>query len=159
MIDINKELFKRYKPENKKTIVENLSETELFSITPSTLLRIIKEVGTGSSLKQRSRFKTVRLQHRIGNNRNSTITELFNGKNNSIWLDVYIQGDDTDTSDSCDIKEFLSSYNTVTCGTLTESFRNGYSHTISAQYDKEDRAKVIREILLTYINLKYNTSE
>ena len=155
-MNINQELFKRYKPENKLSIIAKLTESELLSVTTSTMLRVIKEAGTGDSRKARSKFKTLYLCNRVGNNWNSRVRNIYNWKKDEVFLTVYIQGDDTDTDDTCKMSDFLSRYDTVSCAKLNESFSNGYSHTISANYDKSDRANVIREILNTYVHRKYN---
>ena len=45
-MNINIELFKRYKPDKKVQIINELTEDELLNITPATITRIIKEAGT-----------------------------------------------------------------------------------------------------------------
>lgn len=156
-MNINTELFRRYKPENKLEIIKALTQAELLNVTKSTILRIIKEAGKGDSNKVRSKFKTLRLIKRVGNNWNSSIESVYNSKKDEIFLSVYIQGDDTDTTDTCRMDDFLDNrYDTITCGKLHESFRNGYGHTVVANYHREDRAEVIREILSTYVHCKYN---
>lgn len=156
MTNINEELFKRYKPENKLEIIKKLTDAELLNVSKSTILRIIKEAGVGDSRQSRNKFKTLCLRNRVGNSWNSTVEKVFNGKKDKIYLDVYIQGDDTDTFDECDLDDFLTTrYDTVTCAKLHEEFSNGYEHTVVANYDKADRARVIREILNTYVHNKY----
>ena len=44
-MNINIELFKRYKPDRKVQIIMELTEDELLAITPATITRIIKEAG------------------------------------------------------------------------------------------------------------------
>lgn len=155
-MNINTELFKRYKPENKLEIIKNLTQVELFNVTKATILRVIKEAGKGNSNKARNKFKTLRLRNRVGNNWNSTIDSVYNGKKDKIFLEVYIQGDDTDTTDICEIDTLLNSrYDSITLAQLEESFSNGYGHVVVANYSKEDRAEVIREILNTYVHCKY----
>lgn len=157
MVNINVELFKRYKPENKLAIIDKLTTIELFNVSPETILRCIKEAGNGDSRKARSRYKNLRLKNRVGNGWNSTVECIYNGKKDAVYLSVYIQGDDTDTICECRLSALLngSDYD-ITFAELNESFRNGYSHTVIARYDKEDRARVIREILKSYVYLKYN---
>lgn len=158
-MNINVELFKRYKPAKKLEIIGNLTQSELLSVTGATILRIIKEAGTGDSRKTRCKFKHLTLLGKKGNGRNSQIDNIYNWKKDEIFLDVYIQGDDTDTTVSCTWKEFADfRYDEVCLGKLKESFRNGYEHTIPANYDKEDRAEVIKDILYTYVHRKYDLS-
>lgn len=155
-MNINIELFKRYKPENKLEIIKNLTQAELLNVTKATILRVIKEAGQGDSSKARSKFKTLRLINRVGNNWNSTIDSVYNGKKDEIFLEVYIQGDDTDTTDICGIDALLNNrYDSTTLAQLEESFSNGYKHVVVANYSKEERAEVIREILSTYVHRKY----
>ena len=155
-MNINIELFKKYKPDNKLEMIKNLTQAELLNVTKATILRIIKEAGKGDSNKARNKFKTLRLIKRVGNNWNSLVESIHNYKKDEIFLSVYIQGDDTDTTDTCKLDDFLDNrYEKVTCARLHESFSNGYEHTIAANYTKEDRARVIREILNTYVHLKY----
>ena len=52
--NINVELFKRYAPKKKLEIINSLSESELLSISYTTILRIIKEAGKGDSAKRYS---------------------------------------------------------------------------------------------------------
>lgn len=153
--NINVELFKRYAPKKKLEIINSLSENELLSISYATILRIIKEAGKGDSGKARNKFKTLFLSD-AGNNWNSNVTSIWNGKN-VIMMSVYIQGDDTDTYTDYKLKDFLDNrYENQCLGMLHESFRNGYSHDVPANYDRADRAKVIKAILTAYIKNKYN---
>lgn len=155
-ININIELFKRYAPQKKLEIINSLSENELLSITYRTVLRIIKEAGKGDSGKRRNRFKTLFLDD-AGNNWNSTVTSIWNGKKEEVMLSVYIQGDDTDTYSEYHLKDFLDNRNENQClGKLHESFRNGYEHDVPANYNRTDRTRVIRSICTSYVNNKYS---
>lgn len=156
-MDVNKEIFKKYRFESKAEIIRNFTDKELLSISVDTLLRIIKEVGYGDPKKKRNKFKTLRLKDRVGNAWNSTIEGIFNSRDGKTYLDVYVQGDDIDGNDYIEIFKFLRPISSpVICGKLHESFSNGYEHTVVARYDDSDRAKVIREILNTYNYLKNN---
>ena len=154
--NINVELFKRYAPKKKLEIINSLSGNELLSISYATVLRIIKEAGKGDSGKARNKFKTLFLSD-AGNNWNSNVTSIWNGKKDVIMMSVYIQGDDTDTYADYKLTDFLDNrYENQCLGKLHESFRNGYEHKVPANYDRADRAKVIKAILTTYIKNKYN---
>ena len=154
--NINVELFKRYAPKKKLEIINSLSENELLSISYATILRIIKEAGKGDSGKARNKFKTLFLSD-AGNDWNSNVTSIWNGKKDVIMMSVYIQGDDTDTYADYKLKDFLDNrYENQYLGKLHESFRNGYSHDVPANYDRADRAKVIKAILTAYVRIKYN---
>lgn len=154
--NINNELFRRYAPKRKLEIISSLSENELLSITSKTVLRIIKEAGKGDSSKSKNRFKTLFLDD-AGNRWNSSVTSIWNGKKNEVMLSVYIQGDDTDTYTGYKLKDFLDNrYEKQCLGKLHESFRNDYEHDVPANYDRADRARVIKAILTAYIKNKYN---
>lgn len=153
--NINTFLFTRTNPNTKLEIINALSQSELLTITYSTILRIIKEAGSGDSNKTRCKFKTLYLNG-AGNNWNSKITNIYNWKKDEVYLSVYIQGDDTDTEVSYKLRDFLDNrYEEQCLGKLFESFCNGYEHNVPANYDRSDRAGVIRAILVQYIKNKY----
>ena len=154
-MDINNFLFTRTAPKKKLEIINSLSQGELLAITYPTILRIIKEAGRGDSNKARCKFKTLLLED-AGNKWNSRVISIFNGKKDEIYLSVYIQGDDTDTYVFPKLKDFLDNrYEEQCLGKLHESFRNGYEHDVPANYNRSDRARVIKAILTAYIENKY----
>ena len=104
-MDINKTIFSRTAPAKKVEIVKNLTEAELLSITPATIVKIIKEAGTRL---YKSRDKELRISHdlRTGNDWNSTVEGVRNYKG-SPMLDLYIQYENTDTSTSVRLDDFL----------------------------------------------------
>jgi len=154
--NINQFLFTRTKPQTKLEVINNLSQSELLSITYSTILRIIKEAGTGDTKKTRCKFKTLYLSGAT-NDWNSKVKNIYNSKKDEVYLSVYIQGDDTDTEVSYKLRDFLDNrYEEQCLGKLFESFCNGYEHNVPANYDRADRARVIKAILTAYINNKYH---
>lgn len=154
-MDINKFLFTKTAPKKKLAVINTLSQGELLSITYSTVLRIIKEAGRGDSSKTRCKFKTLFLEN-AGNKWNSKVISIFNSKKDEVYMSVYIQGDDTDTYDFPNLKDFLDNrYEEQCLGRLHESFRNGYEHDIPANYNRTDRARVVRAILTAYVKTKY----
>lgn len=154
--NINTELFKRYAPKKKLEIINSLSENELLSISYATVLRIIKEAGKGDSSKARNKFKTLFLDN-AGNDWNSNVVSIWNCKKDSVMLSVYIQGDDTDTYSEYKLKDFLDNrYENQCLGKLHESFRNGYEHDVPANYDRTDRARVVKAVCTAYVKSKYH---
>lgn len=154
--NINTELFKRYASKKKLEIINSLSENELLSISYATVLRIIKEAGKGDSSKARNKFKTLFLDN-AGNDWNSNIVSIWNCKKDSVMLSVYIQGDDTDTYSEYKLKDFLDNrYENLCLGKLHESFRNGYEHDVPANYDRTDRARVVKAVYTAYVKSKYH---
>lgn len=155
--NINIELFKRYAPKNKLEIINALTEKEILAITNNTILRIIKEAGRGDSNKTRCKYKTLFLSD-AGNNWNSKVTNIYNWKKDEVYLSVYIQGDDTDTYVAYKLRDFLDNrYEELCLGHIEESFRNGYSHKKPANYNRADRARVIKAILTAYVECKYES--
>ena len=154
-MDINNFLFTRTAPKKKLAVINTLSQGDLLSVTYKTILRIIKEAGVGDSNKTRCKFKTLYLSGAT-NDWNSKVRNIYNSKKDEVYLSVYIQGDDTDTEVSYKLCDFLDNrYEEQCLGKLDESFRNGYEHKVPANYDRSDRARVIKAILTAYIETKY----
>lgn len=154
-MDINNFLFTRIAPKKKLAVINTLSQGDLLSVTYKTVLRIIKEAGVGDSNKTRCKFKTLYLSGAT-NDWNSKVTNIYNWKKDEVYLSVYIQGDDTDTEVSYKLRDFLDNrYEEQCLGKLDESFRNGYEHKVPANYDRSDRARVIKAILTAYIENKF----
>lgn len=153
--NINNIIFTRTAPKKKLEIINSLSQGELLAITYPTILRIIKEAGQGDSNKARCKFKTLYLSGAT-NDWNSKVTNIYNWKKDEVYLSVYIQGDDTDTYEFPKLKDFLDNrYEEQCLGKLHESFRNGYEHDVPANYNRTDRARVIKAILTAYVKNKY----
>ena len=154
--NINNIIFTRTAPRKKLEIINSLSQGELLAVTYKTILRIIKEAGRGDNNKARCKFKTLYLSGAT-NDWNSKVTNIYNWKKDEVYLSVYIQGDDTDTDVSYKLRDFLDNrYEEQCLGHLEESFRNGYEHKVPANYDRSDRARVIKAILTAYIENKYS---
>lgn len=155
-MNINDFLFTRTAPKRKMEVVKSLSDRELMAITPQTLLRCIKEAGDNWGSTKRSRMKRLFARGNPGNDWNSEVEYIYNGKKDKLYLSVYIQGDSTDTSDDCPIETFLDfSREEVICARIEESWDYGYSHTLSARYDREQRCEVLRSLLKSYLLTKY----
>ena len=153
--NINNIIFTRTAPKKKLEIINSLSQGELLAITYKTILRIIKEAGRGDSNKTRCKFKSLYLSGAT-NDWNSKVRNIYNSKKDEVYLSVYIQGDDTDTHTFPKLKDFLDNrYEEQCLGKLHESFRNGYEHDVPANYNRTDRARVIRAILTAYVKNKY----
>ena len=153
--NFNNIIFTRTATRKKLEIINSLSQGELLAITYKTILRIIKEAGVGDTNKTRCKFKTLYLSG-AGNDWNSKVTNIYNWKKDEVYLSVYIQGDDTDTYEFPKLKDFLDNrYEEQCLGKLHESFRNGYEHDVPANYNRTDRARVVRAILTAYVKNKY----
>ena len=86
-------------------IIKNLTEAELLATTEATITKIVKEAGRRM---YKSRDKQLRIDYdrRKGNNWNSTVesVELIKGK---LFLDFYIQFENTDTNTSEEYDDFF----------------------------------------------------
>lgn len=150
-MDINKELFKRYKPKKKLEIIEMLTPSELLGIYPSTIHRIVKEVGV---LRDKSRDKELRFsnEHRTGNGWNSSIESIGVYKNR-LHVNIYIQMDHTDTTIIEEGQVFFRRGEYI--GKAFETNRYGDKIPNYCQYSEQDKARCIRVILNQYVHSKY----
>ena len=150
-ININQELFKRYAPKKKLEIINNLTTAELLATTPETLMRIVKEAGTKAGTA-RSKVLRISSKRRSGNNWNSTVEsiEIHRGK---LVLDIYVQMDSTDTNHFEPYLNFSKDGNYT--GKVYTTNRYGDQVPNYFIYNREDKARVIKSILLEYVHTKY----
>ncbi len=151
MTNINQIIFTRTSPSKKLEIIRNLKGLELWETSKETIARIIKETGRN---RYKSRDKELYINHdrRAGNHWNSTV-ESVSLEKGRLFVSIYLQYGDTDTS---------------TCETYQEFFRSGTYHgsverddyrgnprTYYFDYDMDNKIEVIRSILLEYVYTKY----
>ncbi len=150
-MDINQIIFTRTAPAKKVEIVENLTEAELLSITPATIVKMIKEAGTRL---YKSRDKEMRISYdlRSGNDWNSTVEGVRNYKGNPM-LDLYIQYENTDTSTSVRLDDFLKDGDYR--GSIVRNDTCSNSRSYYFTYSTADKARFVKSLLLEYINRKY----
>lgn len=150
-ININQELFKRYKPGKKLDLIYQLKADELLAVTPDTIKRIVNEAGRKIGM---SRNKVLRIsnERRIGNAWNSTVeaVKIHRGK---LVLDIYVQMDSTDTNHFERYLNFSKDGNYT--GKVYTTNRYGDQVPTYFIYNREDKAKVIKSILLEYVHTKY----
>ena len=148
--NINQELFKRYAPKKKLEIINNLTTAELLATTPETLMRIVKEAGTRVGTI-RSKVLRISSERRSGNN-NSTVeaVEIHRGK---LMLDIYVQMDSTDTNHFEPYSNFSKDGNYTGKVFTTNYYGDSIPHYFT--YNREDKAGVIKSILLEYVYTKY----
>ena len=152
MANINTELFKRYKPEKKLEIIENLSQNELLAITPQTVIRIIKETGTAP---YKSKIKELRIASKrmTGNAWNSWIESFYLVRKN-VYVSFYVQYENTDTS-TCELFSTMMRPGDFR-GEVKRHDRYGNDRTYYFIYTPEDKAKAIRALLQEYVLTKYH---
>lgn len=149
--NINEELFKRYAPKKKLEIINNLTAAELLATTPETVKRIAKEAGTKAGTA-RSKVLRISSKRRSGNDWNSTVesVEIHRGK---LMLDIYVQMDSTDTNHFEPYSNFSKDGNYTGKVFTTNYYGDSIPHYFT--YDRQDKAKVIKSILLEYLFTKY----
>ena len=131
-------------------IINNADDSNLLNVTESTLIRIIKEVGQGN---KGSHYKSLALIENVGNNWNSTVQNIFIYKKEA-YITFYVQYSNTDTDVPVVLSKFLD--NKEFRGDIVYTDRYGNSQLVYFNYSLQAKAKVIKEILLTYIHKKYN---
>ena len=151
--NINTELFKRYAPKRKIQIIEKLTDDELLAITPATIIRMVKEAGKSIYKSKRDKTLMVSRQRRTGNDWNSWFNgvDLMKGK---LYVNFYIQYDNTDTNDCISYGEFVRDRDRFR-GTIKTTDRYDNPQTYYYFYDNDDRARAIKSLLLEYVYAKY----
>lgn len=150
-MDINKIIFSRTAPTKKVEIVKNLTEADLLSITPVTIVKMIKEAGTRL---YKSRDKEMRISYdlRTGNDWNSEVEGVRNYKGTPM-LDLYIQYENTDTSTSVRLDDFLKHGDYK--GSIVRDDRCGNPRSYYFTYSTADKARFVKSLLMEYLNRKY----
>ena len=149
--NINQEVFKKYAPKKKLEIINSLTTAELLATTPETVKRIAKEAGTKAGTA-RSKVLRISSKRRSGNDWNSTVesVEIHRGK---LMLDIYVQMDSTDTNHFEPYSNFSKDGNYTGKVFTTNYYGDSIPHYFT--YDRQDKAKVIKSILLEYLFTKY----
>ena len=150
-VNINQELFKRYAPKRKLEIINNLTTAELLATTPETIKRIAKEAGRSIG-KSRDKILRINRDRQAGNDWNSTVEDVEFIKGN-LYLNIYFQTDHTDTNISEKYATFMQGdqYH----GKHYTTNRYGDEVPNYFTYDRQDKANVIKSILLEYVHTKY----
>ena len=150
---INEFIFSKTQPQKKIDTINALSQDELLSIHEETVKRIVKETGRRI---WKTRVKRLRIsqERRAGNTWNSSIDEvqLIKGK---LYLEAYLQYENTDTSTSEEYDNFFRQGNYR--GEVRRLDRYGNGRTYYFLYNPSDKAGVMKSILLEYIYQKYAT--
>ena len=150
-MNINELIFSRTQPQKKIDIINALSEDELLSTSEATVKRIVKDAGRRM---WKTRDKELRISHerRAGNAWNSLIeaVELIKGR---LYLEVYLQYENTDTSTSEEYDDFFRNGNFR--GEVRRLDRYGNGRTYYFLYNLSDKASVMKSILLEYVYTKY----
>ena len=150
-MNINEFIFSRTQPQKKIDTINALTQDELLSTSEATVKRIVKDAGRRM---WKTRDKELRISHerRAGNAWNSLIeaVELIKGR---LYLEVYLQYENTDTSTSEEYDDFFRNGNYR--GEVRRSDRYGNGRTYYFLYNSSDKASVMKSILLEYVFTKY----
>ena len=150
-MNINEIIFSRIAPKKKVEIVENLTANELLSVSPDTIKRMVKEVGSN---RYKSRDKELYISHelRTGNNWNSELESvgIYKGK---LYVNLYVQNSNTDTIKSESLEKFFwkGDYQ----GSIKGSDYYGNERHYYFSYDESDKARCLRRLLLQFLYLRY----
>lgn len=152
MTDINKELFKRYRPQKKLEIIESLSAKELMNVTEPTIIRIMKEVGNNHYQSKRNKALSVNSERRRGNCWNSTFegVNFYKGK---LYVDLYLQYENTDTNLSEEWRYFFRPGDYQ--GHYQTDDWMGNPQTYYFTYTEIQKVRCIKSILQEYVYRKY----
>ena len=150
-MNINEFIFSRTQPQKKIDTINALTQDELLSVNESTVKRIVKDAGS-KIWKTRDKRLRISQERRAGNAWNSSIDEvqLIKGK---LFLEVYLQYENTDTSTSEEYDDFFRRGNFR--GEVRRLDRHGNGRTYYYLYDTSDKASVMKSILLEYVFTKY----
>lgn len=151
-MNINVEIFKRYQPEKKLALIETLSESELLMLSSASIIRIIKEVGNGSSSRERSHNKDLKLLTSVSNHWNADV-EGFTYYKKILYVEICLQYSNTDITRLDPFANFdkVNSYR----GFYEWKDGYGHPHTTYFTFDSSDKARVYKQLLITYVKKKY----
>ena len=150
-VNNNQELFKRYAPKKKLKIINNLTTSELLATTLETIKRIAKEAGRSVG-KSRDKVLRINRDRQAGNDWNSTIEDVEYIKGN-LYLNIYFQMDSTDTNICVKHEVFFNGDEYHGKHYTTNYYGDSVPHYFT--YNRQDKAKVIKSILLEYVHTKY----
>lgn len=152
MTDINQIIFSRTQPLKKVDVINHLTEAELLATTKVTIFKIVKEVGS-RLYKIRNKRLYIDDERRTGNDWNSIIEGLDLVKNR-LYVNIYVQYENTDTNTFEDYDKFFMRNHYR--GEIRRLDRHGNGRTYYYSYNESDKAKVMRSFLLEYVYKKYN---
>lgn len=148
-MDINKIIFSRTAPRKKVEIVKNLTGDEPLFITLATVLRMVREAG---SRLYRSREKKLTPENSVSNDWNAEFVSVRSYRL-SLIAEIYLQYDNTDTSISVSLADFLKERDYS--GSITREDRYGNPRTFYFTFTESQKAECVKSLLLTYLHIRY----
>ena len=144
-MDLNSVIFGKTAISEKREIVKNASESELLRVTETTFKKMVKEQGSDNYYKDRK----ILFFGNVSNEWNAWAKslELYKDK---LFINFYVQYSNTDRDDCDYLSKFLGSGEFR--GTISYEDRYGNSQTSYYRFDTRDKAKVVRAVLLAYLD-------
>ena len=149
-MNINEIIFSRTAPKKKVEFVENLTANELLTVSLDTIKRMVKEVGS-NYYKSRNKRLTLSSEFRTGNDWSSDFEGVSLIKQ-CLYVDLYLQYGNTDTSTSDSFEKFFckGEYR----GSVIGSDHYGNNRHYYFTYSESEKARCMRRLLLQYLHLK-----
>lgn len=148
-MDINKFIFSRTAPAKKIEAIEVLSQPELLSITPATIIKMVKDTGTRL---YKSRDKRMHIANTVSNDWNAEFLGIKNSGTNPL-AEIYLQYENTDTDTGVSLYDFLKHGDYR--GSIQRNDRNGNPRHYYFTFNVSQKAECVRALLLEYVNRKY----
>lgn len=148
-LDINQDLFKRYRPDKKRDIIKLANAAYMLNLSEASIVKMAKEIGHGSRL-----YKRITLNKYISNNWNAVI-EGVDCYKNKVTISGYVGGDSTEVY-------FSLPYNPVRLKKyITSSADDATRHGVISRafvFSPDLFIEFLKELCFTYIDLKYGES-
>lgn len=143
-MDLNTIVLGKTSVSKRKDIVNNASESDLLRVTEDTIKKMVRRKGSEGYYKDR---KTIYFGN-VSNGWNAWAksVELYKSK---LFINFYIQYSNTDTED-CEYWNKFSGTGEFR-GTIKYTDRYGNGQTSYYRFDRANKAKVVRAILLAYL--------
>ena len=150
-MNINEIIFSRTAPKKKVEIVENLTLSELLSVSPETIKRMVREAGS-NYYKSRDKRLTLSSEFRTGNDWNSDFEGVSLIKQR-LYVDLYLQYSNTDTTKTESLEKFFCKGEYRGCVIGSDHYGNDRHYYFT--YSESEKARCMRRLLLQYLHLKY----
>lgn len=151
-MDINKEIFRPLGIKNKLKMIAAFTEDELMRISQESIKKLIVRHGVGAK-NSRNKHLTIPRSRRKGNDWNSNVEQIYIYKG-MVYLDFYLQYDNTDTNEVDRLEIFMIGPDYIGCHEYED--RNGHTQTATFRYNRSQKAEVIRSILYAFVDAKYS---
>ena len=144
-MDLNTTILGRTAVSKKRDAVKGASESDLLRVSEETLKKMVKQKGSSAYYKDRK----ILFFGNVSNEWNAWAKSLELYKN-KLFVNFYVQYSNTDTDDCEYWHKFAGSGDFR--GTIHYSDRYGNEQTDYYRFDRSDKAKVVRAILLAYLD-------